>query len=122
MRKPRILVIDDNKDFIECVQYYFNEKKCELITALDGEKGLACLEGQIPDCIVLDILMPHKTGYDVYVSVRRRYPSIPIIMCTSTGLTIKKSLNDPLVTHLKKPFEMTELAKSIKKVLHSNSK
>lgn len=117
MRKPKILVIDDNLDFSDCVLFYFQSKGCLVTTAEDGDEGLQCLQKEKPDCIILDILMPNKTGYDVYVEVRKRYPTLPIVICTSTGLLVKKAMEDCYVVHLRKPFEMPVLCQALKQLL-----
>jgi len=83
----------------------------EVETANDGETGLARATSELFDLIILDVMLPGDSGFDVCRNLRRRGFRIPIIMLTARGQTIDKILGlkigaDDYVT---KPFEMMEL-------------
>lgn len=81
----RILLVDDNEQNLELLQAYLEEIGCELRTALDGPEALTDVEKFPPDLILLDIMMPRMSGYQVCKRLRANAMTehIPIIMVTA---------------------------------------
>lgn len=81
----RILLVDDNEQNLELLQAYLEEIGCELRTALDGPEALADVERFPPDLMLLDIMMPRMSGYQVCKRLRANAMTehIPIIMVTA---------------------------------------
>ncbi len=117
-----ILVVDDEPVNIQVLQNQLNLHNYNVITAIDGFQALEILKTQIPDLILLDIMMPRMNGYEVCQKVRENHKmsSLPIVM-----LTAKNQIDD-LITGLKlgandyivKPFIKDELISRIETQLN----
>lgn len=119
MDKKKVLVIDDEPDFLEMIKIRLEANGYEVIDAYDGEEGLKKAEGENPDIILLDIMMPKKDGYTLLRELKHKKAtkSIPIIVLTAKpgmrDLFGMEGINDYIV----KPFEDEELLLRIKKAL-----
>ena len=86
-RKKRILVVDDDPDILEAVGTVLESQDYEVITASDGEEGLAKLREERPDLMILDLLMPRMDGFAVCKELKdprwAKYANIPILVLTS---------------------------------------
>ena len=117
-RKKRILIVEDDKNIADIVDYNICKQGYETDTAYDGEKGLAlALSGQY-DLILLDVMLPKMDGFQVCREIRR-VSNIPIIMLTAKGETFDKVLGLELGAddYMVKPFENKELVARIKAIL-----
>jgi DNA-binding response OmpR family regulator len=121
MDKQRILIVDDEKDFVESVQFRLQFEGFECLVAYDGEEALLKAKGENPDLILLDIMLPKMNGYKVcrLLKFDEEYKHMPIIMLTAKTqetdrLTGKETGADEYVD---KPFVMDELVKMIRKYL-----
>jgi DNA-binding response OmpR family regulator len=121
MDKQRILIVDDEKDFVESVQFRLQFEGFECLVAYDGEEALLKAKGENPDLILLDIMLPKMNGYKVcrLLKFDEEYKHMPIIMLTAKTqetdrLTGKETGADEYVD---KPFVMDELVKMISKYL-----
>ena len=86
MSTPKILIIDDDPDFVEVTKVLFETKQYEVSAAYDPEEGLAKLEQEIPDALILDVMM--GKGADGFIVARKirkdpRFDKMPILMMTS---------------------------------------
>lgn len=117
----KILVIDDHPDNVFILQDRLEREGFEVITAYDGESGINKTIEELPDLILLDIMMPGISGYDVCKTVvnDERIRDIPIILVTA--LTDAKDLKEGLqlgaYDYIKKPFNKTELIARINSAL-----
>jgi two-component system, OmpR family, alkaline phosphatase synthesis response regulator PhoP len=121
MAKSKVLIIDDEKDLIELVRYNLTKEGFLVESALDGESGLAAAIKNIPDIIIVDLMLPGIDGLEVCRRLRyeSRTSHIPIIM-----LTAKSAESDRIVglelgadDYVTKPFSPRELAARLKAVL-----
>jgi len=78
----KILVIDDESKIVEICRDYLKAAGFDVVTAVDGVKGLASARREKPDLVVLDLLLPGMDGLDVCRSLRRE-SDVPIIMLTA---------------------------------------
>ena len=80
----KILLVDDEKDIVEFLQYNLETEGFDVISAFDGEMALEKVKEK-PDLIVLDVMMPIMNGYDVCKNIRlnEEYDEIPIIFLTA---------------------------------------
>jgi len=116
---PRILIIEDEPDMAAGLKDNFEFEGHDVIVAGDGESGLAMALSHTPDLILLDIMLPKKSGLDVCRELRMRKSKIPIIMLTAKGQEIDKVLGLELGAddYITKPFSVRELLARVKAVL-----
>ena len=121
MAKKTILVIDDEADLIELVRYNLVKEGFEVIAAPDGETGLASARREMPDVVVVDLMLPGIDGLEVCRALRAddRTAQIPVII-----LTAKNAESDRVVgleigadDYVTKPFSPRELAARVKALL-----
>lgn len=121
MSKGIVLIIDDEEDLIELVQYNLSKEGFEVIGAGDGESGISLALRKKPDVVIIDLMLPGIDGLEVCRSLRSRPETaqIPVIM-----LTAKASESDRVVgleigadDYVTKPFSPRELAARIKALL-----
>ncbi|MDB5081925.1 MAG: hypothetical protein JWP00_3849 [Chloroflexi bacterium] len=116
----KILVIDDDKNIVEAITIGFQLQwqDVEVITAFDGEKGMNAFYDQIPDVVLLDVMMPYKDGFSVLKEIRQS-SDVPVIMLTARGdeLDKVKGLELGADDYLTKPFSHMELFARIRAVL-----
>jgi DNA-binding response OmpR family regulator len=124
--KARILLVDDDPDFLEATRQILVASRFEVITAQDGEEGIAKAKYERPDLIVLDVIMPGKDGYSVCYELRKieQTRPIPIIMLTAVGQQLSKPeyAMDIAIDHLAddyidKPVDTQTLIRKIEKHL-----
>src|SRR6266436_4211500 len=118
---PKILVVDDEPDAVELVEFNLKSAGYEVITAADGSEALIKARAHSPDLIVLDLMLPEVDGLEV-CKILRRDPAtaaIPIIMVTAKAAEIDRVLGLELGAddYLTKPFSPRELVLRVKKIL-----
>lgn len=117
----KILVIDDDVAINELIKVNLELSYYKVITALDGNKGYALAKQELPDLIILDVMMPEVDGYTVAKRIRENEETkdIPIIMLTALNMLQNKvqGFNIGVDDYLCKPFEMEELLVRIKALL-----
>lgn len=117
----KILVVDDDEAINELIRVNLELAGYKAVSAFDGNKGFALAKQEIPDVIILDVMMPETDGYTVAKRIREN-PStkdIPIIMLTALNMLQNKvqGFNIGVDDYLVKPFEMEELLVRIKALL-----
>lgn len=117
----KILVIDDDIAINELIKVNLELAFYKVITAYDGNKGYALAKQELPDLIVLDVMMPEVDGYTVAKRIRENQDTkdIPIIMLTALNMLQNKvqGFNIGVDDYLCKPFEMEELLVRVKALL-----
>ena len=83
----RVLVVDDDDNTRRFLTVALEENGYEAVTAEDGDEGLRKVQEEIPDLILLDVMMPKKTGFSLFKHLRRKdeYKDIPVIMLTGVA-------------------------------------
>ena len=79
-RRKKILVVDDEPDFVRLLKVRLESADCKVVTAQDGKEGLEKLRSEKPDVVLLDIVMPKIDGLDLLRRMRIRHKSLPIFM------------------------------------------
>lgn len=115
----RILVVDDDASIVEILSFNLRHEGFEVFSACSAEEGLACLEGQAVDLILLDVMMGGMSGYKMAETLRQRGSQTPIIF-----LTARTTENDMLTgfsvggdDYIPKPFSLKEVSARVKAVL-----
>ncbi len=119
--KAKILVVDDEPEAIELVEFNLKQAGYEVFTAADGAEALKKVRESLPGLIVLDLMLPEMDGLEV-CKILRRDPAtatIPIIMLTAKAAEIDRVLGLELGAddYLTKPFSPRELVLRVKKIL-----
>ena len=118
---PVILVADDDPDMLALVTRHLKTMKCRVVEASDGEMALELALKEKPDLLILDVMMPGKSGWEVCKAVRDEdeLRDAAVIVLTGIGEQLN-SLTSPLYgadACIDKPFEFPELDFKIRKVL-----
>ena len=117
----KILVVDDDSAINELIKVNLELATYTVITAEDGNKGYALAKQELPDLIILDVMMPEVDGYTVAKRIRENAATkdIPIIMLTALNMLQNKvqGFNIGVDDYLVKPFEMEELLVRVKALL-----
>lgn len=81
---PRILIVDDEEDFVHLIDMVLTKEKYDVVIASTGEEALAELEKGAPDLVVLDLNLPGIDGFQVCKKIREKYSftDVPILMLT----------------------------------------
>jgi len=116
--KPCILAVDDDVQVLHLVRRTLEMEEYRVITAATGEAAVAAFEQQLPDLVVLDIMMPGIDGYAVCRRIRSS-SQVPIIMLTGMGSDEEKvrGLDVGADDYVAKPFSVEELLARVRAVL-----
>ena len=123
--KSKILVVDDEPDAVELIEFNLKANGYEVATAADGEEALQKARAILPNLIILDLMLPEVDGMEVCKILRRdqRTQSIPIIMLTAKAAEIDRVLGLELGAddYVTKPFSPRELVLRVKRLLRSGT-
>ena len=115
-----ILVVDDDHEIVESMRTVLENKGFRVLVARDGNAGLMIAERENPDLLVLDMMMPKKSGFLVLEKLKSR-PSglIPTIMITGNEGSRHRAYAEMLGVrdYIRKPFAMEKLVRSVEKVM-----
>lgn len=118
---PVILVVDDNKQNLELLQVYLEDVECQSIPANDGPEALDIIAKSPPDLILLDVMMPKMSGFEVCRRVKSdpKTSDIPVIMVTALNEfgDIERAIDSGTDDFLSKPVNKLELLTRIKTLL-----
>jgi DNA-binding response OmpR family regulator len=117
-RKQMILTADDDPQLRRLVARSLELEDFQALTAVDGAEALTMIEAQLPDLVLLDVMMPKMDGFMVCQKVRE-FSSLPIIIITARGQDADKikGLNLGADDYLTKPFNIDELIARVRAVL-----
>ncbi|HEV3345551.1 MAG TPA: response regulator, partial [Methylomirabilota bacterium] len=82
---PRILIVDDEPEMVRGLEDNLRFEGYQTVAAPDGRRGLALALSEAPDLILLDVMMPGMSGWDLCREIRRRGLDVPVIMLTARG-------------------------------------
>ena len=116
--RKKVLIIEDEVPIADLLVYSLLKQGFEVKSANDGTTGLELIRGFIPDLIVLDIMLPDISGFDICRQVTKAY-NIPIIMLTAKADITDKVLGMELGAddYITKPFDIREVIVRIKTIL-----
>jgi len=114
----KILVVDDEKRIVEILQAYLERDGYRVIAAYDGRSALDSARSNSPDLIILDLMLPEISGWDVCRELRRE-SEVPIIMLTARDDTTDKIIGLELGAddYVTKPFDPKEIISRVRAVL-----
>src|SRR5215210_1049321 len=118
---PLILIADDEADVVELLKVYLRPLHCEILSASDGEEALAIAQVRMPDVVLLDVIMPKRSGWEVCQALKavQKTSRIGVILVTGRG-DVKDRLTGLQVgadDYLVKPFNRDEVVRRIAAVI-----
>jgi two-component system alkaline phosphatase synthesis response regulator PhoP len=120
-KRPLILVVDDNQQNLELIQAYLEDVECETAAARDGIEALEMVAQEKPDLILLDVMMPRMSGFEVCRRLKNNPETgdIPVIMVTALNEfgDIERGIDSGTDDFVSKPINRLELLTRIKTML-----
>jgi len=116
----RILLVDDDQEIIESMRTVLESRGYAILVARDGNQGLVMAEKETPDLVVLDMMMPKRSGFLVLEKLRRSSPNpVRVIMITANEGSRHKAYAEMLGVddYIRKPFAMDRLLSSVDRLL-----
>jgi DNA-binding response OmpR family regulator len=116
----KVLIVDDDFEIIETVRFALEGEGYEVVVARDGNQGLALAERENPDLMILDMMMPKRSGFLVLEKIRRlRDEPLPVIMITGNEGSRHKAYAELLGVsdYIRKPFAIQRLMGAVEKLL-----
>jgi DNA-binding response OmpR family regulator len=116
---PRVLIVDDEPEIVRGIEDNLRFEGYQTLAATNGETGLALACQEAPDLILLDIMMPRVSGWDVCRELRRRGIDVPVIMLTARAEEADRvrGLELGADDYITKPFSVRELMARVHAVL-----
>lgn len=124
--QPKILIVDDERLLVETIAYNLQKAGFDIVTAFDGETALAQVKEHAPQLIVLDLMLPKISGWEVCRALRQDPSlgrSVPILMLTARGEEADKVVGLELGAddYMVKPFGMRELVARVRALLRRST-
>ncbi|HSF80959.1 MAG TPA: response regulator [Anaerolineales bacterium] len=118
----RVVYIEDEQEMVDLVRLILSRKGYDVIGANGGQDGLEKVRLEMPDLVLLDLMMPDMDGWDVYQQMKSEEATrkIPVIVVTAKAQSIDKVLGLHIAKvddYISKPFSPQELVDSVEKVL-----
>ena len=119
----KVLIVDDEQDIVESLNFVLDAEGYECHTAYNGEDGLKLAKELVPDLIILDIMMPKMNGYKIsrLLKFDKKYQDIPIIMLTARSQEEDKLIGEETGAneYITKPFDLEYVIENVNKYLKS---
>jgi DNA-binding response OmpR family regulator len=118
--RKRVLVVDDDREIVDSMRVALEARGYEILVARDGNQGLAMAEREDPDLLILDMMMPKRSGFLVLEKLRRSRPvPLRVIMITANEGSRHKAYAEMLGVddYIRKPFPMDRLVDSVNRLL-----
>ncbi|PCI31439.1 MAG: response regulator [Flavobacteriaceae bacterium] len=119
----KILIVDDEPNIVMSLEYLFKKEGFQVFIARDGEEALATIAKDMPDLVLLDIMMPKVDGYQVikYLKASEDLKNIKVIFLSakSKAMDIEKGLSLGADKYIAKPFSTKKLVKEVKELINT---
>ena len=119
-KSKRILLVDDDAEIVESLRLALESNGYTVLVARDGNQGLALSERENPDLVILDMMMPKRSGFLVLEKMRRtRETPMRVIMITANEGSRHKAYAEMLGVddYIRKPFPMDRLIESVQRLI-----
>jgi DNA-binding NtrC family response regulator len=116
MREMKVLLVDDEVDFVKTLAQRLKMRDLKADTVHDGEQAMSFVKEQEPDVMVLDLRMPGMDGMEVLRQIKKAYPNTQVIILSAHGTEKEKEEAEKLGVYdfLKKPVDIETLMDKIK--------
>ena len=119
--QKKILLIDDEEDLLKMLKLRFQQEDFNVLVALDGDVGLKLAEQEVPDLIILDIMMPKMDGYTCLKEMRNlpKTKDIPVLMLSGKEEEKVRDLFafQKISGYIEKPFELDDMVAKVREIL-----
>jgi len=114
-----ILIIDDDRELADMLGELLRRESFAVTQCFDADSGLAAVATKAPDLLVLDVMLPGRSGFDLLRELRRSNPALPVLMLTARGDAVDRILGLELGAddYLAKPFDPRELSARVRAIL-----
>ena len=123
--KKKILIVDDEPNIVMSLDYLLRKNNFEVFIARNGNEALKLLDSEVPDLMLLDIMMPDVDGYEVCMHVKsnEKYKGVKVVFLSAKSKQedIEKGYAMGADLYLTKPFSTRNLVKSIEEELTKNN-
>lgn len=121
----KVLIVDDSSALREMVSGLLTDAGMTIMEAKDGAEAQQTLEGETPDLVILDIVMPQMNGYELCRWIKNN-PStkhLPVVICTSKGEEFDRywGMKQGADAYIAKPFRPDEMIETVKQLLRSKA-
>jgi DNA-binding NtrC family response regulator len=115
----KLLIVDDDSRLLASLQIVFGNLY-EVSIARSAEEAVAAVEQQLPDVLLLDIILPGIDGIEFLSSVREKYPHLPVVMISGSSSIrpVMRALEIGASDYIRKPFDIDELRLVVARALH----
>jgi CheY-like chemotaxis protein len=116
MRDFKVLLVDDEQEFIEALSERLKMRGMDATLALDGEQALAAVKGDEPDVVLLDLKMPGMDGLEVLRRIKKAYSHLQVVMLTGHGTEEdgEQALRLGAYAYLLKPVDLDQLVETLR--------
>ncbi len=124
MEKERILIIEDEMDLLDLVDYNLTRKGYMTEAALDGEEGLKKALSFSPDLVILDLMLPGIDGWDLCRRIKEESKDLPVLMLTAKSMPEDraKGFETGADEYMTKPFALSELFDNVERLLNAKTR
>jgi len=124
--KRKVLIVDDEPNIVTALEFLLERRGYAVRVATNGEEALALVESYRPDVMLLDVMMPKRSGYEVCQKVRERpdMQHVKVVMLSAKGreAEVNKGLSLGADLYITKPFSTQELVERIDALLGAAAK
>jgi len=118
-RPSTVMVVDDEKSLRDTVALFLQADNYRVVTAPSGDKAIQAAQQELPDLVLLDLVMPGMSGVEVLKALHYMRPELPVIILTGhpDSALLTEALRYPPVTLLPKPVDRDQLLGAVRRVL-----
>ncbi|RZB38535.1 MAG: hypothetical protein SRB2_00283 [Desulfobacteraceae bacterium Eth-SRB2] len=122
MENLKILLVDDEEEFVTTLAERLELRGLQARAALNGEDALHMIEADTPQIVILDVMMPGLGGFEVLRRIKAQHPQIPVILLTGRGSEKEgvKGMELGAFDYLMKPLDIEELIKKMQEAIKSH--
>ena len=121
MTERRVLLIEDEPNIIEAIRFILSRDGWRVDTHSDGETALAAIRARTPDLVILDVMLPNRSGYDILNDLRKdaAFVELPVLMLTARGQRKDRDLAEKLGASrfMTKPFSNGEILSTVRELV-----
>jgi len=121
----KILIVDDEPNIVAALEYLLQRSGYEIRAAANGEEALEQVQAFVPDLVLLDVMMPRRSGFDVCQRIRERpeWGGIKILMLSAKGreADVSKGVSLGADAYITRPFANAELVDRIRQLLGTDA-